>query len=152
MDMARPPATSTAPNALAAYMRAFRAWKSGRGEKPAGRAAFVAEFEAEAVGAELELRDLYRSIDRRDFGGESLECGWAELRDAILDLGGIRASAGVDHGWEIPAPIFRTGGVAVDLMVGLLADYHGISFGTDHELLAECWHRFTALKRHREAA
>ena len=133
----RPAATNLAPNALAAYMRAFRAWKSGRGSKPAGRAAFVAEY----LAAEAEL--VEQAYGRDEF--LAAEIAWIELRDAVLAEGGIAPDD--DYSVDsMPRPVYRLAGTPADEMP-LRLQAAGFYFDRADDLLDELNARFENYRR-----
>jgi hypothetical protein len=133
----RPASTDLAPNALASYMREYRAWKSGRGSKPAGRAAYVAEY----LAAEADILEAAYGRDELELATRS----WTELRDAVLAVGGIAPNA--DYSVDsMPRPVYRLEGKPADL-VPMLLEPAGFYFDGDAELISELNQRFDSYRR-----
>lgn len=132
--MGRLPSLVPAETPYAAWMRAYRAHRAGRGPDPGPRRVWEAQL------ADLATAERIANAER----------SWCELRDAVLDLGGIAPNA--DYGWEsIPRPVYRRAGKPADL-IALLLDENGsgFRFGCDAELMADLWKRSEDLRHARE--
>lgn len=134
--MARLPSLVPAETDYAAWMRAYRAFKSGRGANPGPRRVWE------------DQRAKLRSAEMLSVA----EIAWRELRDAVLELGGICANP--DYGYDsIPRPVYRVNGKPADLVTVLLNERGGFRrLEVADELICDLWKLFEESKRAREDA
>lgn len=134
--MARPPSVAPAPTLEAYYMRAYRAWRTGRGPNPGPRMAYIAS--AERADSRSQVLDAERE--------------WRELRCRVLEHGGIRWTPGCPYDINsMPRGVYRRAdgpvgdrGQPADLIAQLLG------FDCDADLINALNFSWDRVKRSRE--